>query len=212
MLATDALHQAISRGDAREVATLVEALLRAEHPPGEILDRGLIEALEKVGRSFASGELFLPELMLSAHAVQKGMELLEPVLARAGVEPRGSVLIGTVCGDQHDIGKNIVTMMLRGAGFRVKDLGIDVDPRRFVTEAREGKFQIVAMSTLLMTCLPSTQRTIQAVREAGINSQPRILVGGAVLDAKRAAELGADAYAPDAARAVDVCKELLGLA
>jgi 5-methyltetrahydrofolate--homocysteine methyltransferase len=211
MEALNDLHEAISRGDAQKVLEMTGALLQAGMTPEKVLNVGLIEALEKVGSAFASGELFLPEIMLSAHAVQKGMQYLEPLLAEAGVEPRGSVLIGTVKGDQHDIGKNIVAMMLRGAGFRVKDLGVDVDPQRFVAEVREGTFQIVAMSTLLMTCLPWTQKTIEAVDEAGLRSRVKILVGGAVMDAKRARESGADAYAPDAARAVDVSKELLGL-
>ena len=207
----DTLRRAIAMGDAHQVLESTEALLQAGTPPAEVLNIGLIEALEKVGKSFASGELFLPEVMLSAHAVQKGMQRLEPLLAKAGVVPRGSVLIGTVKGDQHDIGKNIVAMMLRGAGFRVKDLGIDVDPVRLVAEAQEGAFQIVAMSTLLMTCLPWTQKTIQAIHEAGLRSRVKILVGGAVMDARRAQEIGADAYAADAARAVDACKDLLGL-
>lgn len=212
MEALDALHQAISAGDTPQVIELSEALLREGMHPATVLNAGLIEALEKVGKAFASGELFLPEVMLSAHAVQSGMQRLEPLLAKAGVEHRGSVLIGTVKGDQHDIGKNIVAMMLRGAGFRVKDLGVDVDPRRFVAEAGQGSFQIVAMSTLLMTCLPWTEKTIQAIGEAGLRGRAKILAGGAAMDAKRARELGADAYAPDAARAVDACKELLGLA
>lgn len=206
------LHQAVYEGDDRKVVELAEGLLANGADPVHLLNEGLIASLDKVGKDFSEGLLFLPEVMLSAHAIQRGMHLLEPLLAEAGVEPRGSVVIGTVKSDQHDIGKNIVAMMLRGAGFRVKDLGIDVDPEIFVNEAREGKFQVVAMSALLTTSLPWVDRTIRALDKEGVRSQVKVLVGGAVLDADKAMAAGADGYAPDAARAVDKCKELLGLA
>lgn len=206
------LHQAVYEGDDRKVVELAEGLLANGADPVHLLNEGLIASLDKVGKDFSEGLLFLPEVMLSAHAIQRGMHFLEPLLAEAGVEPRGSVVIGTVKSDQHDIGKNIVAMMLRGAGFRVKDLGIDVDPEIFVNEAREGKFQVVAMSALLTTSLPWVDRTIRALDKEGVRSQVKVLVGGAVLDADKAMAAGADGYAPDAARAVDKCKELLGLA
>ena len=212
MNAFDLLHQAVYNGDDRKVLELAEGLLAKGTDPVHLLNQGLIASLEKVGKEFADGLLFLPEVMLSAHAIHRGMHLLEPLLAEAGVEPRGSVLIGTVKSDQHDIGKNIVAMMLRGAGFRVKDLGIDVDPEVFVAEAGNGKFQVVAMSALLTTSLPWVDRTIQALEKEGVRNQVKVLVGGAVLDADKALAAGADGYAPDAARAVDKCKELLGLA
>ena len=212
MNAFDLLHQAVYNGDDRKVLELAEGLLAKGTDPVHLLNQGLIASLEKVGKDFADGLLFLPEVMLSAHAIHRGMHLLEPLLAEAGVEPRGSVLIGTVKSDQHDIGKNIVAMMLRGAGFRVKDLGIDVDPEVFVAEAGNGKFQVVAMSALLTTSLPWVDRTIQALEKEGVRNQVKVLVGGAVLDADKALAAGADGYAPDAARAVDKCKELLGLA
>jgi 5-methyltetrahydrofolate--homocysteine methyltransferase len=204
------LQEAILRGDATKVVEIAEDLLSQGAPPAEILNLGLVQGLEKVGDSFAAGDLFLPEVMMSARAVQQGIERLEPVLARAGVEPIGSVLIGTVKGDLHDIGKNIVAMMLRGAGFRVRDLGIDVAPERFVAEVREGAFQVVALSTLLVTSLPWTRKTIEALAEAGLRDRVKVLVGGAALDPRRAQEIGADGYAPDAARAVTVCRELIG--
>jgi 5-methyltetrahydrofolate--homocysteine methyltransferase len=208
----DLLHQAVYEGDDRKVVELAQGLLAEGTDPVHLLNQGLIESLDKVGRDFADGLLFLPEVMLSAHAIHRGMHLLEPLLAAAGVEPRGSVVIGTVKSDQHDIGKNIVAMMLRGAGFRVKDLGIDVDPGVFVAEAGEGKFQVVAMSALLTTSLPWLEKTIQALDKDGVRNRVKVLVGGAVLDAEKALAAGADGYAPDAARAVDKCKELLGLA
>ncbi len=210
MEAWQTLQEAISRGDASKVAEIADLLLAKGVPAADILNSGLVRGLEKVGDSFAAGDLFLPEVMMSARAVQQGIERLEPVLAKAGVEPAGSVLIGTVKGDLHDIGKNIVAMMLRGAGFRVRDLGIDVAPERFVAEAREGSFQVVALSTLLTTCLPWTRRTVEALAEAGLRDRVKVLVGGAALDPRRAQEIGADGYAPDAARAVTVCRELMG--
>jgi 5-methyltetrahydrofolate--homocysteine methyltransferase len=164
-----------------------------------------------VGKEFAAGDLFLPEVMLSAHAIHEGMRILEPSLAAAGVEPRGSVVIGTVKSDQHDIGKNIVAMMLRGSGFRVDDLGIDVDPERFVKALQEGHQQVVALSALLTTSLPWVENTVRALEDAGLRDQVKVLVGGAVLDPDKAREMGADGYAPDAARAVDACKTMLGL-
>lgn len=206
------LHQAVYSGDDRKVVELAEGLLARGIDPVHLLNQGLIASLEKVGKDFAGGLLFLPEVMLSAHAIHRGMHLLQPLLAKAGVEPRGSVAIGTVKSDQHDIGKNIVAMMLRGAGFRVKDLGIDVDPERFVAEAGSGTCQVVAMSALLTTSLPWVDRTIQALDKQGLRKDVKVLVGGAVLDPEKARRAGADGYAPDAARAVEACKELLGLA
>lgn len=210
--AFEPLHQAIYHGDDRKAVELVEDLLAKGTDPVQLLNQGLIASLEKVGKDFADGLLFLPEVMLCAHAINRGMHLLEPLLAEAGVEPRGSVVIGTVKSDQHDIGKNIVAMMLRGAGFRVKDLGIDVDPEVFVAEAGEGSFQVVAMSALLTTSLPWLEKTIQTLEEQGVRDRVKVLVGGAVLNEQKALAAGADGYAPDAARAVDKCKELLGLA
>jgi 5-methyltetrahydrofolate--homocysteine methyltransferase len=208
----DLMHQAVYDGDDRKVVELVEGLLAKGTGPVQLLNQGLIASLDKVGKDFADGFLFLPEVMLSAHAINRGMHLLEPLLVEAGVEPRGSVVIGTVKSDQHDIGKNIVAMMLRGAGFRVKDLGIDVEPEIFAAEARGGGFQVVALSALLTTSLPWLEKTIQALDKEGVRDRVKVLVGGAVLDPDKALTVGADGYAPDAARAVDKCKELLGLA
>jgi 5-methyltetrahydrofolate--homocysteine methyltransferase len=210
--ALDLIHQAVYEGDDRKVVELVEGLLAKGTDPVRLLNQGLIASLEKVGKDFSDGLLFLPEVMLSAHAIHRGMHLLEPLLAEAGVEPRGTVVIGTVKSDQHDIGKNIVAMMLRGAGFRVKDLGIDVDPEVFVAAAGDDKVQVVAMSALLTTSLPWLEKTIQALDKEGVRNHVKVLVGGAVLDADKALAAGADGYASDAARAVDKCKELLGLA
>ncbi len=212
MQAFDLMHQAVYEGDDRKVVEIARGLLANGTDPVRLLNQGLIASLDKVGKDFSDGLLFLPEVMLSAHAIHRGMELLEPLLAEAGVKPRGSVVIGTVKSDQHDIGKNIVAMMLRGAGFRVKDLGIDVDPEAFVAEAEKGEVQVVAMSALLTTSLPWLEKTILALDKRGLRKRVGVLVGGAVLDARKAKAAGADGYAPDAARAVDVCKDMLGLA
>jgi len=206
-----ALHQAVYNGEDTRVVELVTQYLRDGIDVVRLLNQGLIGSLDKVGREFADGLLFLPEVMLAAGAIHEGMRLLEPALASAGVEPRGTVVIGTVKNDQHDIGKNIVTMMLRGAGFRVKDLGIDVAPERFAAEAATGGFQVVALSVLLNTSLPWVEKSVQALVAAGVRDRVKILVGGAVMDAGKARQMGADGYAPDAARAVDACRELLGL-
>ncbi len=208
----DSLHQAVYDGDVQKVEELTETFLKEGGDAVKILNHGLIASLEKIGKEFSSGLLFLPEVMLSAHAIHKGIHLLGPLLVEAGVEPRGSILIGTVKGDQHDIGKNIVAMMLRGSGFRVKDLGIDVEPEAFVAAAGEGDIQILAMSTLLTTSLPWVEKTILALETAGLREKVKVLVGGAVMDQDRAQEVSADGFASDAARAVDACKALLDLA
>ena len=205
------MHEAVYNGDVVKVAELTQSLLQEGTDPEQILNEGLIGALDAVGKEFAAGDLFLPEVMLSAQAIHEGMSILEPSLAAAGVEPRGSVVIGTVKSDQHDIGKNIVAMMLRGSGFRVKDLGIDVEPQRFVDALTQDPFQVVALSALLTTSLPWVGNTIRTLEDAGLRSRVKVLVGGAVLNPERARELGADGYAPDAARAVDACKAMLGL-
>jgi 5-methyltetrahydrofolate--homocysteine methyltransferase len=206
------IHRAVYEGDDRKAVEIVESLLAKGTDPVHLLNQGLIASLDRVGRDFADGLLFLPEVMLSAHAIHQGMQLLEPLLVEAGVKPRGSVVIGTVKSDQHDIGKNIVAMMLRGAGFRVKDLGIDVDPEAFAAAAGGGGFQVVAMSALLTTSLPWLEKTIQLMDKQGVRNGVKVLVGGAVLNADKALDVGADGFAPDAARAVGKCKELLGLA
>ena len=205
------MHEAVYNGDVVKVAELTQSLLQEGTDPEQILNEGLIGALDAVGKEFAAGDLFLPEVMLSAQAIPEGMSILEPSLAAAGVAPRGSVVIGTVKSDQHDIGKNIVAMMLRGSGFRVKDLGIDVEPQRFVDALTQDPFQVVALSALLTTSLPWVGNTIRTLEDAGLRSRVKVLVGGAVLNPERARELGADGYAPDAARAVDACKAMLGL-
>jgi 5-methyltetrahydrofolate--homocysteine methyltransferase len=205
------LHTAVAQGEIERVRTLVRQELDSISDPVRILEQGLIDALEKVGEAFSQNRLFLPEVMMSARAVQAGMEILSGPLSRSGVEPRGSILIGTVKSDQHDIGKNIVAMMLKGAGFAVKDLGVDVAPERFVEEASRGRYDIVALSALLTPSVAWVRKTIEALGRAGLAPRLKTMVGGAVLTEKLASELGADGYAPDAARAVGLAKRLVGV-
>ncbi len=210
MVTFQELHEAVARGDVAKVSILVQEELQASTDPLRILEHGLIEALEKVGSDFSENKLFLPEVMMSARAVQAGMDILSEALSRSGVEPRGVVLIGTVKSDQHDIGKNIVTMMLRGAGFMVVDLGVDVPPERFVEEATKRPYDIVALSALLTPSIAWVRKTIEALAAAGLTPGVKTMVGGAVLTEKVAREVGADGYAPDAAKAVGLAKRLIG--
>ncbi len=210
MVTFQELHEAVARGDVAKVSILVQEGLRGSSDPLRILEQGLIEGLEKVGSDFSENKLFLPEVMMSARAVQAGMDILSEALSRSGVEPRGVVLIGTVKSDQHDIGKNIVTMMLRGAGFMVVDLGVDVPPERFVEEATKRPYDIVALSALLTPSIAWVRKTIEALAAAGLTPGVKTMVGGAVLTEKVAREVGADGYAPDAAKAVGLAKRLIG--
>jgi 5-methyltetrahydrofolate--homocysteine methyltransferase len=163
-----------------------------------------------VGDKFKKNEFYVPEVLIAARAMHAGMEVLEPLLAKAGVEPLAKVCIGTVKGDLHDIGKNLVSMMLRGAGFKVNDLGIDVSPEKFVEAAKSGS-QVVCMSALLTTTMPSMKGVLEELKKAGIRNKVKTMIGGAPVTQNYADEIGAEGYAPDAASAVDKAKELLRL-
>lgn len=199
----------IYQGDAESVAGLVRQCLEAGMAPGEVLTGGLIAGMDQVGKDFRAGDLFVPEVLVSARAMQAGMDILRPLLAETGVRSSGVAVIGTVEGDLHDIGKNLVKMMLEGAGFAIIDLGTDVKPQAFVDAARQHKPNIVGMSALLTTTMVKMGATIDAFKEAGLRDSVRILVGGAPVTAAYADQIGADGYAPDAAAAVDVAKKLL---
>lgn len=198
-------------GKAEEVANLTESLLQEGVAVGEILKHGLIAGMAIVGEKFKANEIFVPEVLLSARAMQAGMKVLEPLLVGAGIKPVGKVAIGTVKGDLHDIGKNLVVMMLKGGGFQVEDFGIDVDPKRFVEAAASGQAQIVAMSALLTTSMPSMKATIEGLRGRGLAGKVKTMIGGAPVTQEYAEEIGADGYAKDAASAVEVAKQLLGV-
>jgi len=192
-----------------EVAELVQEALDQGMAPGEILQDGLIAGMDEVGRDFKAGDLFVPEVLIAARAMRGGMNVLRPLLADSDALSAGKYLIGTVKGDLHDIGKNLVRMMVEGAGFETIDLGTDVGPEAFVEGVREHQPQLVGMSALLTTTMVQMKATIEAFEEAGLRETVQIMVGGAPVTDAYAREIGADAYAPDAASAVDVARELV---
>ena len=174
-----------------------------------ILNEGLIAAMNVVGQRFESGELFIPEMLIAAEAMTRGLNVLRPLFTESGIKPQGTVVIGTIKGDVHDIGKSLVSMMMGGAGFKMIDLGVDVSPEQFVKLVKEEKAQLVGMSALLTTSLPSMKATINALEEAGLRDKVKTLIGGAPVTQEYADKIGADGYAPDAARAVKKAKELV---
>jgi len=196
-------------GNAPEVATLVQQAVDQGLPAADVLNGGLIAGMDEVGKDFKAGDLFVPEVLIAARAMHAGMAILRPLLAEGDVPTAGKFLIGTVQGDLHDIGKNLVKMMLEGAGFETVDLGTDVKPEGFVSAVQEHRPQLIGMSALLTTTMPGMQATIDALREAGLRDTLKIMVGGAPVTAAFAEKIGADAYAPDAASAVDVARELV---
>ncbi len=195
-------------GKHPEAADLVRQALEEGIAPAEVLS-GLIVGMDRVGQDFKSGVLFVPEVLLAARAMHGAMAALRPLLTETGVPRVGTYVIGTVQGDLHDIGKNLVRMMLEGAGFEVVDLGTDVAPERFVAAIREYRPEIVGMSALLTTTMPGMKRTIEALEAAGLRDQVKVMVGGAPVTQAWADEIGADGYAPDAATAVEVARRLL---
>jgi 5-methyltetrahydrofolate--homocysteine methyltransferase len=196
-------------GDAQAVAGLVQQALDQGISAGDVLSGGLIAGMDEVGRDFKAGDLFVPEVLIAARAMHAGMAILRPLLAEADVPTAGKFLIGTVQGDLHDIGKNLVKMMLEGAGFETVDLGTDVKPEGFVAAVQEHQPQLLGMSALLTTTMPGMQATIDALQEAGLRDTLKIMVGGAPVTAAFAERIGADAYAPDAASAVDTARDLV---
>ena len=197
-------------GEDEVVAELVQEALDQGMAPEEILAGGLIAGMDEVGRDFKAGDLFVPEVLMAARAMHAGMNILRPLLAEGDVPSAGKYVIGTVQGDLHDIGKNLVKMMLEGAGFQTIDLGTDVKPEEFVAAVREHQPQLLGMSALLTTTMPGMKATIEALEEAGLRDAVKIMVGGAPVTAAFAEQIGADAYAPDAASAVDVARSLAG--
>jgi 5-methyltetrahydrofolate--homocysteine methyltransferase len=205
------LHEAIYRGDRNEASALTAKALKEGVDIKEILDDGLICPMAVIGERFKKNEIFIPEVLISAKAMQAGMKVLEPHLVKGGIKPIAKIAIGTVKGDLHDIGKNIVSMMLKGAGFEVEDFGIDVAPGVFADAVGGGGVQIVAMSSLLTTSMGSMKDTITLLEEKGMRGRVKVMVGGAPVTQAFADKIRADGYAKDAASAVDKAKELLGL-
>lgn len=196
-------------GNRDQVTVLVNQALDRRIPPGDILNKGLIQGMDRVGQGFKDGELFVPEVLIAARAMQAGMDVLRPLLAESDTPGVGKYVIGTVKGDLHDIGKNLVKMMMEGAGFETIDLGADVAPESFVAAVKEHNPKFVGMSALLTTTMPQMKATIEALEKEGLRSSVKVMVGGAPLTSTYADQIGADAYAPDAATAVDVARSLL---
>lgn len=207
----ESLKEAVIKGDINAAVSETRTVLDAGGDPREILDDGLIAAMDEVGERFAKGLIFVPQMLRSAKTMKECVDLLQPFFKEGDVASKGKVLIGTVKGDLHDIGKNLVSMMLEGAGFTIVDLGVDVPPDTFVQKANEIGPDIVAMSALLSTTMPSMPLTIEALQNAGIREKVKVLIGGAPVTERYAVEIRADAYAPDAGSAVTKAKSLLGI-
>ncbi len=204
-----AIKDAVMKGDREAVASFTKEALDKGLGVKKILDEGLIAGMDIVGERFKCNEIFIPEVLIAAKAMQSGMALLEPHFLKHGIKPLGRVVIGTVKGDLHDIGKNIVSMMLKGSCFELEDLGIDVPPERFVKAAESGSADIIAMSSLLTTSMSSMGEAIKSLKDAGLRDRVKVMVGGAPVTQEFADSIGADAYAKDAATAVDKAKSLL---
>lgn len=205
----DNLYECILDGEMGAAPANVQAALDAGIAPNVILNEGMISAMSEVGQLFEEGEFFVPEMLIAARAMQAGLGVLKPHLVASGIDPLGTVIVGTVQGDMHDIGKNLVTMMLEGAGFEVIDLGVDVKPETFIESIRENKPQVVAMSALLTTTMPKMSVTIDAMREAGVLETVKVMVGGAPVTAEFAEKIGANGYAQDASQAANLAKSFL---
>lgn len=203
----NALKEAVIKGDRAGATKLTKELLAAGTPPKAVLDEGLVAGMAVVGARFKKNEVFVPEVLIAARAMKEAMTILEPVLVKAGIKPAHTAIIGTVQGDLHDIGKNLVAMMWKGANFGVVDLGTNVSPQRFVDAAQEHKASIVGLSSLLTTTMPAMKQAVVALRAANVTS--KILIGGAPVTQAFAQEIGADGYAPDAASAVDIAQKLV---
>jgi len=202
-----AIADALKAGRAPKVKAFVQEALDAGVPASDILNQGLVVGMGEIGELFKKNEVYVPEVLIAARAMYAGLDLLKPELAASGAEPAGKVAIGTVQGDLHDIGKNLVAMMLEGAGFEVNDLGTDVSPEQFA-EAVENGAQIICMSALLTTTMPSMKATIDLLRAKNLNA--KVMIGGAPVTQAFADEIGADAYTDDAASAVEAAKKLVG--
>ncbi len=205
----NAIADNLIKGQAPKVEEGVQQALDEKVPVRDILHEGLIKGMGVVGEKFKNNEFYVPEVLIAARAMKAGMELIRPQLLEEKVEPLGIASIGTVKGDLHDIGKNLVAMMLEGAGFEVVDLGIDVPPEKFIESVQEQGVQVICMSALLTTTMPAMKTTVDALKEAGLSDRVRTMVGGAPITQAYADQIGANGYAPDAASAADQAKELI---
>jgi 5-methyltetrahydrofolate--homocysteine methyltransferase len=203
------LHDAVVDGDAKTAKALTDAAIKAGVAPGDLLGKALIPAMDEVGRRFECNEYFVPELLISARAMKGSMELIRPLLAKSGVQPVGKVAIGTVKGDLHDIGKNLVAAMLEGGGFEIIDLGVDVAPEKFVAAVSEKGANIIALSALLTTTMPAMKDTLAALNASGVRGKVKVMIGGAPITDAYAKEIGADGYSDNASAAVALARRLV---
>ena len=210
MIDLQKLREAVISGDAKTAKAITEQALAEGHEPLKLVQEYMMPAMAEVGRRFECSEYFVPELLLSARAMKSALELIRPLLAAKGAEPVGRVAIGTVNGDLHDIGKNLVSAMLEGGGYEVIDLGVNVMPDKFITAIKEKKANIVAMSALLTTTMPAMKTTIEAMKQAGVRDQVKIIVGGAPITERFAQEIGADGFSESAAGAVAAARKVAG--
>ena len=205
------LTESVIRGDVKTAVEETQRALDSSSNVQDIIDKGLISAMDEMGNRFSKGLIFVPQMLRSAKTMQECMKLLEPFFKEGEVTSKGKVLIGTVKGDLHDIGKNLVSMMMEGAGFTITDLGVDVAPEKFAQKAQEVEPDIVALSALLSTTMPAMLQTIKALETAGIRDKFKVMIGGAPVTEDYAREIKADSYAPDAGSAVNKAKSLLGI-
>jgi len=202
------LSAAVEKGNRNEAKRITQVLLDGGMTPLQVVETGLVPAMASVGEKFKNNQVFVPEMLIAARAMKEAMGMLEPLLAAAGITPKYTAVIGTVQGDLHDIGKNLVAMMLKGANFKVVDVGTNVAPEKFVAAVKEHNAQIVGLSALLTTTMPAMKTTVDAFRAAGLNSV-KIMIGGAPITQQFADEIGAHGYSSDAASAVDVAQKLV---
>lgn len=205
----NSLAELVIKGDYAGSKDLTQKMIDNGSEPLEIINQGLMAGMNVVGVRFKAGDMYVPEVMMSAKAMSMGIELLKPLIAANDMPSAGKVLIGTVKGDLHDIGKKLVIMMMESAGFEIIDLGVDIDPTAFVKAVKEHKPQVIGMSALLTTTMLSMKDTIEALKEEGLRDTVKIMIGGAPISQGFADEIGADGYAPDAASATDLCRRLI---
>ena len=203
------ISELLMKGKAKEVAELVEKALADGVEPASILNEGLLAGMSIIGGKFKRNEVYVPEVLIAARAMKAGMQILQPKLAASGVEPKGTAVVGTVKGDLHDIGKNLVCMMLEGAGFKVVDVGIDVDAQKFVDAAIQNKAEVVGVSALLTTTMTNMKEVVAAIKASAAAGTTKVMIGGAPVTQAFADEIGADGYAADAASAADMALSLL---
>jgi 5-methyltetrahydrofolate--homocysteine methyltransferase len=203
------IQEAIVSGNRGEIGQLVQTAIDEGVAPEDVLNDGMILAMAEVGRLYECGDFYVPEMLLSAKTMEQGLEGLKPHLVGADIQPIGKVVAGTIQGDLHDIGKNIVCLMLKGAGFEVYDLGVDVTPDQFLDSVKENEADLIAVSALLTTTMLNMETLIRSLEEAGIRDEVKVIIGGAPINDAYARKIGADGFAPDASRAVGVAKSLL---